>query len=337
MSEFLILKSAEEARAILADFLPVGKEVVGLAEAGGRVLAADVTAPEDVPAFPRATMDGYAVRARDLYGASEGAPAYLKVAYQVAMGARPERPLAPGEAAAISTGGMLPDGADAVVMVEWTQPVRPGEIEALRPVAPGENVIRPGEDVPRGRHVLREGQRLRPQDVGLCAALGLPRVPVFARPRVHILSTGNELVAPADVPAPGQVRDVNQYALAAAAGRAGAVATLSGVIADEPGQLRAAVGAAAQRADLTLLSGGSSLGVRDLTAEVLGAFGDILFHGISVRPGKPTILARSRRGAPLVGMPGPPLSALVIFDVFIRPLLARLGGETAYQSFPARV
>ena len=336
MSEFLILKSADEARAILAGFEARGSERVALAKAGGRVLARDVVAAEDLPAFPRATMDGYAVRSKDVYGASDGAPAYLKIAGQIAMGAAPPRALAAGEAMGISTGGMVPDGADAVVMIEWTQKVGDAEIEVLRPVATGENVIRPGEDVARGRVALRRGTRLLPAQIGMLAALGETIVDVFPRPRVTILSTGNEIVSPDLAPAPGQVRDVNQYALAAACERAGAEVTLGGVIEDDAEALKKAVGAAVGSADLVMLSGGSSVGVRDLTADTLGAFGDILFHGISVRPGKPTILARTANGQPLLGMPGPPTSALVIFDVFVRPLLWRLGGETARDPWPAR-
>jgi molybdopterin molybdotransferase len=197
-------------------------------------------------------------------------------------------------------------------------------------------VIRVGEDVARGRVVLQKGTRLSPAQVGMLAALGETEVAVFPRPRVAILSTGNEIVAPDRAPAPGQVRDVNQYALCAACERAGAQVQLGGVIADDPAALEKAVSAAVASADLVMLSGGSSVGVRDLTADTLSAHGDILFHGISVRPGKPTILARTNSGQPLVGMPGPPTSALVIFDVFVRPLVWRLGGETARDPWPAR-
>ena len=336
MTEFLLLKSADEARQILRGFGSVGVETVGIERAAGRVLAEAAFAPEDLPAFARATMDGYAVRSRDVFGASDGAPAYLRIGPTIAMGAPPPRPLAAGEALPISTGGMLPEGADAVVMVEWTAAVGAEELEVLRAVAPGANVIRAGEDVPRGREVLPPGRRLRPQDVALLAALGLVRVPVQAVPLVRILSTGNEIVPPERAPAPGQVRDANQLALAAAAARAGARVETRGIVIDDLEALRRAAREAAEGADLLLLSGGSSVGVRDLTARVLGELGTILFHGISVRPGRPTLLSQGG-GRPLVGMPGPPTSALVIFEVFIRPLVHALGGEVVADLWPARV
>jgi molybdopterin molybdotransferase len=337
VSEFLILKSAAEARALLEEFPPVGLEPCPLPVAGGRVLAEDVRAPEPLPAFSRATMDGYAVRASDLFGASDGAPAYLRVVGQLPMGEAPAAPLGAGEALGISTGGMLPDGADAVVMIEWTQRIGPSEVEVFRPVAPGENVIGVGDDVRAGEPVCHAGGRLRPQDVALLAALGVVELPVHRLPRVAVLSTGNELSPPHERPGPARVRDANQLALAEAVRRAGGEPTCGGIIADDAGELARAVAAASERADLVLLSGGSSVGVRDLTAQTLAALGEICFHGISVRPGRPTLLARAKSGAPLVGMPGPPTSALVIFDVFIRPLLFRLGGQRERDLWPLRV
>ncbi len=336
MPEFLILKSADDARQILEDFPPVDAEPVPLAQADGRVLAEDARSPEDLPAWPRAVMDGYAVRARDTFGASDAVPAFLTVRGTVPMGDVWPGTLAAGEAVAIATGGVLPAGADAVVMVEYTQTGSGAELEVHRGVAGGEHVVRPGDDFRRGDSILPAGHRLRPQDIGALAAVGVPSVTAHRRPVVAILSTGNEIVPPETTPAAGQVRDVNQLALAAQCRRAGAEVLLGGIAPDDAGELRRRAADLLARADALILSGGSSVGARDLTAGVFAELGaEILFHGISVRPGKPTIAARAGR-KPVLGMPGVPVSALVIFDVFVRPLIWRLGGETSREPWPAR-
>jgi molybdopterin molybdotransferase len=328
MGEFLILKSGAEARAILGGFDPVEAETTTLEQALDRVLAEDLVASEDLPPSPRATMDGYALRARDVQGACESVPCYLKLVGAVAMGGVFPGRIAAGEAVGISTGGVLPEGADAVVMIEYVDRVRSNEIEVHRSVAAGDNVIRPGEDVARGEMVLASGKRLRPQDVGALAAFGRTEVRVFRRPIVAVLSTGNEIVAPEAMPGPGQVRDINQYALAAQVRRAGGDPLLGGIVADDADLLRARVSTLLDASDMVMLSGGSSVGVRDVAAEVLSSLGSpgVLFHGINVRPGKPTLCARIGR-KPVLGMPGYPVSSMVIFDAFVRPLIWQLGGE----------
>lgn len=336
MSDFLILKSANEARTILSGFLPVELERVSLELADGRVLGEDIQAPEDLPPWPRATMDGYAVRAKDSFGASESVPAFFTVRGAVPMGGVYPGKLGTGDAVAIATGGVLPDGADAVVMVEYTQGGAGSELEVRRSVAPGTHVIARGDDLGKGEPLLPSGRRLRASDVGVLAAFGLATVSVHRRPRVGILSTGNEVVPPSSSPAPGQVRDVNQYTMAAMARRVGAEVKLGGIVHDDPVELRQAIKALVLACDAVLVSGGSSIGTRDLTALVLAELGaEIVFHGISVRPGKPTILARHGK-KPIVGMPGVPVSALVIFDVFVAPMLRRLGGEMAPEAWPCR-
>jgi molybdopterin molybdotransferase len=336
MPEFLILKTADEARRILAGFPAVGRERCALAEADGRVAAEDLTADEDVPPWPRATMDGYAVRARDTFGASDAVPAFLTVVGSVPMGDVLARALGPGEAAAIATGGVVPEGGDAVVMIEYTQAAGE-EIEVRRGAAAGENVMRPGDDVRRGEVIVPAGRRLRPQDVGVLAALGRTQVTVHRRPRVGIFSTGNEVVPPDQAPRPGQVRDVNASALAAQARRAGCEVELGGIVVDDEEAVAARAAELLERCDALLLSGGSSVGARDVTDRALGRIGaELVFHGISVRPGKPTILARAG-DKPVLGMPGVPVSAMVIFDVFVAPLLWRLGGELRRSPWPARV
>ena len=281
-----------------------------LAGAVGRVLAAAMTAPEAVPGFLRATMDGYAVAARDTFGASVGTPQYLEIKGEVAMGAAPTRGVGSGEALRVPTGAMLPEGSDAVVMVEYTAEHPDKTLEVRRAVAPGENVLSPGEDVGAGELLFEAGVRLRPQDIGLLAALGITRLTVYQKPRVAILSSGDEIVPLDRRPAPGQVRDSNAYLAAAQVEVWGGIPLIKGIIPDDFAALRAALAAALAEADLILISGGSSVGVRDLTLAAIqdlpGA--EILVHGVAIRPGKPTILAAvgERRGAAAYGPAGAP-------------------------------
>jgi molybdopterin molybdotransferase len=328
--EFFRLKTREEVLALYSRFGPVGVETAALAQAVGRVAAAPVPAPEEVPAFLRATMDGYAVRARDTFGAGVGAPQYLAIKGEVPMGGAPEEDVGPGTALRVPTGAMLPPGADAVVMVEFTQEHPDGTLEVRKPVAPGENVLKPGEDVRRGEALLAPGTRLRPQEIGLLAALGVTRVRVYRRPRVAILSSGDEIVPLAQQPGPGQVRDCNAYLLAAQMAQWGGTADIKGIIPDEFALLKTALTAAVKEADLILISGGSSVGVRDLTLTAIQALpgAAILAHGVALRPGKPTILASLGEAdpKPLLGLPGHPASAAVVMEVLGRPLMGRLAG-----------
>jgi molybdopterin molybdotransferase len=333
--------SAADARRILGEAVReaqrwVKEECVPLAEAAGRVLAAPLLAPEDLPAFPRSLMDGYAVRAADVAGASETAPARLTVVGAVVAGERPEQSLAPGEAIAIPTGGHLPPGADAVVMIEHVV-VEDDQMDVRQPVMPGRNVMAPGEDVARGAPVLGRGRRLRPSDLAAFAALGVAEAAVFRRPRVAVLSTGSEICPPEVTPPPGKVRDANQVALLAAAAAAGCLVTAAGIVADDPRALTAAVRDLAARHEVVILSGGSSVGGRDHTGEVFGRLGPpgVLFHGINVRPGRPTLIAQVA-GTLLVGLPGVPTAALIIFEAFVRPALWALGGEEGGDPWPAR-
>jgi molybdopterin molybdotransferase len=338
-SDALTLIPADEARRLLAETPPVGGERVPLAAAAGRVLAEPFVAPADLPGERRSVMDGFAVRAADVRGASALSPVALAVIGSVPMGDVFARGIGAGEAVAIATGGVVPAGGDAVVMVEHTAPAGGGgdRVEVSRAVPAGANVVQPGEDVVRGRPLLRAGRRLRPQDVALLATFGVSAVGVIRRPRVAVLSTGNELCAPADTPRPGQVRDANQAALGAQATAAGCDVTLAGIVRDETTALRREVARLLADHDAVILSGGSSIGTKDLSADALADLEPpgILFHGIDIRPGKPTLYARA--GAkPVIGMPGFPTSSLVVFDAFIRPMLWRLGGETARDPWPAR-
>jgi molybdopterin molybdotransferase len=297
-------------------------------------VARDLVAAVDLPHFDRANMDGYAVRAADTFGASASIPAYLRLAGAVPMGARPRRPLHKGEAMRIATGGMLPSGADGVVMVEYSEEVGDGTVEVHRGVAPWENVLRAGEDIAKGAPIFARGRRLRARDLGALTGVGITRLVVFRRPRVALISTGDEIVPPDATPRPGQVRNINAYSLIAMASEAGALVTDLGVIPDRRERLHAALTKALARHDAVLISGGSSVGTKDITLEVISSFprAEIIFHGISVAPGKPTILATAL-GKPILGLPGHPQSALVIFDLFGGPLLRALGGENAADVF----
>ena len=313
---------------LLAAFAPVGDEEVALEDCLGRVLAADVMAAENIPAVDRSCMDGYALRAADTFGASEGNPAYVELARSAAIDEIVSHPLGSGECMGIATGGTLPPGADAVIMVEHTHMLGETTIELRRSVTPGENVMLAGEDVAEGEVALPAGRRLRPQDVGLMAALGCTTATVRRRPRCGIVSTGDELVPVDAAPRPGQVRDVNSHTLACLALQAGALSRNRGLVPDVREELRQALADSLAENDVVFISGGSSIGTRDLTIEVLESFEDseILAHGVSISPGKPTILARVG-GKPVLGLPGQVTSAQVVMLVFGQPLLRHLGGE----------
>ncbi len=329
MPELFTVRTPPDAWTLLTDnFLPdVKAERIGTADAIDRVLAERLTSAQDLPNFRRSTVDGYAVIAADTYGATPGLPAFLTVAGEVPMGAVSTVRLGMGEVALVHTGGMIPDDANAVVMIENTQTVDAQSIELFKPASDGENVIQIGEDIRRGDAVLEPGRRLRPQDIGGLLALGITQVTVAVPPRVGILSTGDEVVPPDQPILPGQVRDINTYTLAALARRAGGEAVLYGIVPDDRAALEAAAAKAHAECDLAVLSAGSSVSYRDMSVDVIAALGEpgVLVHGVSVRPGKPTIIAVAG-GKPVFGLPGNPVSAMVIFDLFVAPTIALLLG-----------
>ena len=328
--EFFAVRTVAET---LAGFRPARRtavETVPLAVAHGRVPAEPIRAPHDLPGFARATVDGFAVRAADTYGASEGLPSYLDVTGAVLMGRAPEVAVAPGIAVAMPTGGVLPEGADAVVMVEHTQETMPGTIEVVRPVAPGEGLVRADEDARAGAELLPAGRRLRAQDVGLLAAAGATEVRVHARPRVAIVSTGDEIVPPGTEDlAIGQIRDATASALGALVRDAGGDPDPRGIVPDDRDALASVLRDAVASCDVVVVSAGSSVGARDETAAVVAGLGEpgIWTHGIALRPGKPTLLADCG-GVPVIGLPGNPRSALVVFRVIGMPIVRLVGGMT---------
>jgi molybdopterin molybdotransferase len=320
----------QEARRLLLAVDPVGVENIASVKARGRVLADDLHSAVDLPHFHRAAMDGYAVKAKDTFGASQSLPAYLKLAGVVEMGKEAAEPLAGGAALRISTGGMMPPEADAVVMVEYTDETDGGLVEIHRAVSPWQNVIQIGDDIKKGELVFPRGRRLRAHDLGALTGVGISSISVYRQPRVALISTGDEIVDADTEPRPGQVRNINQHSLAGLIEECGGELKDWGVIRDERAALQEAIGAALNWGDVVLLSGGSSMGAKDIALETILSFSDseFIFHGISIAPGKPTIFARAC-GKPILGLPGYPVSALVIFDLFAAPLIRRLGGESA--------
>lgn len=307
---------------------PVGEvEEKRIDEAIGRVVARDVLSPEDLPGFDRSSMDGFAVRAADTFGASEGSAAYLELAGEVMMGRASDLSVGAGQALRISTGGVMPDGADAVVMVENTE-LAGNTVEVVKGVAPGENTIARDEDVTEGSVLVERGQALGPAQLGALAGVGILTVSVYRRPVVAILSTGDEVVPADSRPEPGQVRDINTIALAASAVLAGCTARECGIVADDFDSLLAAAREALDEADVLLISGGSSAGVRDMTLGVLDALGEpgVVAHGLYFKPGKPTLLAVCG-GKLALGLPGNPASALAVFQEVLTPALMKLRGE----------
>ncbi len=328
-SLFFTVKSVADALALVRkEIAPLNRrERLPVDDAAGRIVAAAPRSPVELPNFRRSAMDGYAVNASDTYGASDSLPAYLHRIGEVRMGERPTVVLGPGQCVEVATGAMLPDGADAVIMVERTQPFGAGDIEVLAPVAPGENVVQIGEDVGLGAPILPVGRRLRPQDLGGLLAVGLTRIDVVTRPRVHILSCGDELVAPDETPQLGQIRDINAPMLAALFNAAGAVARLYGRARDTFEDTLDKSRAAFAEADLLVISAGSSVSARDLTSAVITHLGEpgVLQHGLAVKPGKPTILAVCN-GRPVIGLPGNPVSALLVARQIVVPLIGHLLG-----------
>ena len=324
----LHVKTPEEVLALIqSEFSPVAeREEVSLSQAVGRVLAEDILATEHVPDFNRSTVDGYAVRARDTFGCTDAIPAILPLVGEVLMGQGAEITLGADSCCAVPTGGAVPDGADSVVMLEYTEDYGDGTIGVTKAAAPGMNMIFRGDDVFPGKVVLKKGRILSSQDIGALAAIGRVMVPVTRKLTVGVISTGDELVPPEVVPGPGQVRDVNSPMLEAMLRVYGADVISYGIIRDEEALLAEKVQEAARDCDVVILSGGSSVGVKDAACRIIESMGKLLLHGIAIKPGKPTILGKAGV-KPLIGLPGHPVAAYFITKLFVLPLLNRLTGR----------
>lgn len=332
MKDFFKVKDLEKVLEYASLFPVVETELVLLEKTPGRILAEEIVADIDLPGFSRSTMDGYAVRASSTFGASEENPAYLNVVGSIAMGESPSFSVEQGETARISTGGMLPKGADSVVMIEHTEILDENTIEAYKSTAPGQNVIEKGEDFTEGNNILRAGQKIRPQETGLLAAFGKDKVKVFKKPVIGIISTGDEVVPVSETPHPGQIRDINTYSLSGQVVEAGGIPLTFGIVKDDYKNLLACCREALSQSDMVLISGGSSVGTRDYTIEILSDLPDseIIVHGISISPGKPTILSRSGE-KPLWGLPGHVVSAMIVFAAVVKPFIEKISGFSSEQ------
>ena len=327
MSLFLTLVSVSEAVAGIRKLaVKCGDESEPLSEVLHRILARDVHADVDIPGFTRSVVDGYAVRAADTTGSGDAIPSMLNLQGRVAMGASSNHRIKSGDCIYVPTGGILPEGADAVVMIEHAEQLGE-EVLVKKPVAHGENVLFFNEDFSSGEVVCNQGRRLSSQDIGVLAAAGCTDVPVVKRPRVGIISTGNELVQVSKKPMPGQVRDVNSYVIASFVREQGCRPVLYGIVRDDREALRLAISHATAECDAVMISGGSSKDDRDMVAAIILELGEVLIHGIAISPGKPTIIGRCGT-VPVIGLPGHPASAFIVLIAIVRHLLTAMTGET---------
>lgn len=332
------LKVAEALKLLLDQKTgELSAELLHIEDAYGRVLSEDIVSPEDLPGFNRSTMDGYAVNSADTFGASDTMPLYLELHGQVFMGQSPDFSMNRGEAGQIPTGGMLPEGADSVVMFEYTNVVDEHMVEIMKAVSPGENIIRADEDVKKGETVLKAGQRLRPQDIGSLAGLGILKVNVYRKPCVAIIGTGDEVVSPDQPLSPGEVRDINSYNLAGLILGLNAIPVKKGIVKDDFDRLKKVVQEAVAEEDMALITGGSSVGTKDYTSKVIDELGrpGVLFHGVAMKPGKP-LIGGIVDGVPVFGLPGHPAAITVSFETFIEPLLLKMSGEKTSPHVPSR-
>ena len=324
----LEVKTPQEVLSLIQkEFKALGLiELVPLSGALGRVLAKPVTAQEYVPDFDRSTVDGYACRAADTFGCSDAIPAILPLKGQVLMGEGADFALQKGECVYVPTGGAIPRGADCAVMLEYTEDYGDGTIGVMKPGAPGMNLIFRGDDVFPGKEILPAGRVLTAQDIGALAAIGKTSVSVARKVKVGVISTGDELVSPDEKPGPGQVRDVNSPLLIAMLTAFGAEAVSYGIVMDDESLLRQKMETAAKECDAVILSGGSSVGVKDAACRIIESMGELLLHGIAIKPGKPTIMGKAGN-KPLIGLPGHPVAACFVAQLFVLPLLGRLMGR----------
>ena len=332
MADFFNVISPPEAIRLMSERISsVGFETVHTEDAIGRTLAKRVVSEENSPSFNRSSMDGYSVRASDTYGASDSLPAYLELVGEISMGSEAVLPLSPGEAATAYTGGMLANNADAVVMVEHTKITPSGLLEVYRPVAAGENVIMAGEDFQIGESILAAGKTIGHAELGALMSLGITSIEAYRPPKVAVISSGDELVPPKEKLTKGMIRDINLYTIGALVEGLGALPSLFPRVPDEFDELLEVGKKAMEVSDMVVFTSGSSISSRDLTAQVINKMGSpgVLIHGLSVKPGKPTILGFSA-GKPIIGLPGNPVSAITIFKAVVDPLLRLISGKKIF-------
>ena len=329
MKGFFKVQTIDQLYQKIERFKPLFSEKVGIEDSLHRVLSEDILSPTHLPEFPRSTVDGFALRAKDTYGASEKNPVILRLVGEIPMGQVSDIQAKEEESVKVATGGMVPKGADAVEMVEYTEWVDSHTLHVFKTVSPLENVIQVGEDVKTGEIVLHKGHWIRPQDIGLMAGIGKTDVHVYLRPRVGIISSGDEIVPIETTPQPGEVRDMNRYSIVSMVKETGGIPHFLGIARDRFNDLKEIIEWGLKESDMVVITGGSSVGTLDLAHDVIQSFpgAEILAHGVSVRPGKPTLLAEVD-GKPFLGLPGHPVSAIVIFHLFGKTILNILSGRS---------
>ena len=341
MKGFFKVHTPDELLRKLGRFSPLSTEKVPVEESLDRVLAEEVISSVNLPEFPRSTVDGFALKARDTYGVSEKNPGIIRVVGEILMGQLSDIEVHEGEAVKVATGGMVPKGAEAVEMVEYTEWVDAETLHLFKTVSPLENVIQRGEDIKAGEKLLSRGRRIRPQEIGLMAGIGKTEVDVFLRPRVGIISSGDEIIPIEKIPTSGEIRDINRYAIGAMVRESGGLPVFLGIAKDRFEALQEKMDQALRETDMVIVTGGSSVGMLDMTLDVVQSFAgsELIAHGVSVRPGKPTLVA-DIDGKPFLGLPGHPVSAMVVFYLFGTPILRTrscLSREEAFRQNRTKV
>jgi molybdopterin molybdotransferase len=329
MKGFFKVQTPDQLYKKIERFKSLSSEKVSLEDSLHRVLSEGIISPINLPEFPRSTVDGFALRAKDTYGVSEKNPGILRLVGEISMGQVSDIELKEEEAVKVATGGMVPKGADAVEMVEYTEWVDSHNLHVFKTLSPLENIIQIGEDVKAGERVLHKGHRVRPQDIGLMAGIGKIDIQVYLRPRVGIISSGDEIVPIEKILQPGEVRDMNRYTIVSMVREAGGIPFFLGIAKDRLDNLKEKIELGLKTLDMVIITGGSSVGTLDLALDVIQSFPttEIMAHGVLVRPGKPTLLAEVD-GKPFLGLPGHPVSAMVIFHLFGKPILNILSGQS---------
>ncbi|MDD3306383.1 MAG: molybdopterin molybdotransferase MoeA [Acetobacterium sp.] len=331
--ELLKVKTIDEMKNIINETfkgITLEKETININHGLGRVLSADVISTMDVPHFNRSVVDGYAVKLTDIQGASNAIPGFLRITGEVQMGQETRNILNQGETVYVPTGGMVPEGTEAMVMIEYTEKLGEHDLAIYTNAGANENMMLIGDDIRNGELAFSRGHVLRPQDIGVLSALGYLQIDVFKRPKLSIISTGDEIIRPGETPKPGEVIDINTPALAAVAKRLGADVVLTSYARDDQGDIQEAIENGLEKGDMVILSGGSSVGEKDYTVKVIDNLGEVLLHGLAVKPGKPTILGTILK-KPVIGLPGQPAAAIMVLMIVLREFMTLYYGQDSFR------
>ncbi|MBP8031030.1 MAG: molybdopterin molybdotransferase MoeA [Acetobacterium sp.] len=331
--ELLKVKTIDEMKQIINETfnnITLKNETIDISHGLGRVLSADIVSTMDVPHFDRSVVDGYAVKLTDVQGASNAIPGFLRIVGEVQMGKETIESLHQGETFYVPTGGMVPAGTEAMIMIEYTEKLGEKDLAIYTNAGANENMMRIGDDIRNGELVFSRGHLLRPQDIGVLSALGYQHIAVYKRTRLSIISTGDEIIRPGTTPKPGEVIDINTPALAAVAKRLGAEVISTGYARDDREEIRSAVENGIENGDMVILSGGSSMGEKDYTVQVIDGLGQVLLHGLAVKPGKPTILGTVSQ-KPVIGLPGQPAAAIMVLMIVLQEFMKLYYGQDVFK------